>query len=108
MRVTVVDGLHSSSDNAAARDVDAGYDEIALCRRNTNNNNNTVNRQKDTSGTSSEDVHNMGDDMIFHFHQISSTAVALTRDFCISGAINMTALQRFCGLLPACKSAVAK
>jgi hypothetical protein len=28
--------------------------------------------------------------LIFHFHQISSTAVALTRDFCISGAINMT------------------
>jgi hypothetical protein len=39
--------------------------------------------------------------LVFHFQQISPTAVALTRDFCISGAICRTASQRFCGLLPA-------
>jgi hypothetical protein len=63
MRVTVVDAVHSGSDNAA-RDGDAGYDEIALCRRNNGNNSLNVNRSlKDTSGTSSEDVgHNNNDD----------------------------------------------
>jgi hypothetical protein len=71
MRVTVVDAVHSGSDNAGARDADAGYDEIALCRRNNSNTNNSssaggnniVNRsRKDTSGTSSEDVDNRGCD----------------------------------------------